>query len=316
MNKRNILWLAVLAILVLVFFLSKGKDNVEKRKPFINTKQADILKIEIAQPADTLSMALENGLWNITSPRIMPVKETQIKRLWDEFLPLTVSSLSVTDSPDRQTFYQVDDETATIVSLLGKNDRILAKIYVGNNQNSPQFSYIRLNGSNNIYQVDNLQGLITTTLNTWREDRIVPLPIEDIFAVAIVRENDPFQISQESGFWTVTAGEVNDVIDPTNPDMSRLLNTISTLRTSTLYYDEYEAYAAKLAAPALGLQITNTARQVINLKIAKNDDTSYVLQKNEDTSTLYRLTIAQFNQLNIASTGFIPIQNETDDGEM
>jgi len=307
-KNKNIIWLAVLAILVLVFFLSKGKDNVEKRKPFIATKQADILKIQITQPADSLHMALENGQWNITTPRIMPVKETQLKRLWDEFLPLTVSTLSVTDSPDRQAFYQVDDETATIVSLLGKNDRILAKVYVGSNQNSPQFSYVRMNGSNNIYQIDNLQGLITTTLSTWREDRIVPLAIEDIFAVAIVRENDPFQISQESGFWTVTAGEVNEVIDPTNSDMSRLLNSISNLRTSTFYYDEYEAYAAKLAVPALGVQITNTARQVVNLTIAKNDENSYVLQKNEDTGTLYRLTNAQFNQLNIASAGFIPVK--------
>jgi len=203
MKKNNVILLAFLAILIVVFFLSKCKDNIEKRQPLFSVKQADLQKFEIISNADTLIVAMVDNIWTVTHPRNTLAKDTQLQKFFDEFLPLTVSSLSVTDNPEKQTNYNVDEETATKVTLFGKNDRILTKVYIGNSTNNPQYSYIRKDGQNDIYQIDNIRALVATSINTWREDRIITLAPESLFSVTFARENDPFSLSMESGFWTV-----------------------------------------------------------------------------------------------------------------
>jgi len=321
MKRNNIILLAFLAVLIVVFMLSKCKDNIEKRQPMFSLKQADIQKFEIISTTDTLIVAMVDNVWMVTHPRTTPAKDTQLQKFFDEFLPLTISTLSVTDNPEKQALYGVDEDSATKVILYGKNDRQLSKAYVGTSTNNPQFSYIRAGSNSNIYQIDNVRAILATALNTWREDRIITLPPESVLAVTFARENDPFTISMESGFWTVAPGQFPSsggvaaeqtgwseseptTIDPLNTSLSSYLNTLTSMRTSTVYYDSYEQYADKLANPALGIQITSSTKQIINLTIAQNDANSYVLQKDSDTSVIYRLTSAQYNQLNVASAGF------------
>jgi len=308
MKRNNIIYLAILAILIIVFMLSKCKDNIEKRQPLFSIKQADVQKFEIVSTADTLLVAMVDNVWMVTYPRYTPAKDTQMTRFFDEFLKLTISTLSVTDNSEKQVFYGVDEETAIKVSIFGNNDRLLKKVYVGNSTNN-QYSYIRADRDNEIYQIDNVRSILATTLNTWREDRLVILPPEAIFSVHLVREADPFTISRETGFWTVSVGtplaaSEATTIDPTNNTLSSYLNTLTTLRTSTVYYDSYEDYADKLANPVLAVQIVTSTQQTTNLTIAQNDTNSYIVQKDGDTSILYRITTAQFNQLNAASAGF------------
>jgi len=304
MKRNNIILLAFLAILIIVFMLSKCKDNIEKRQPLFSIKQADIQRFDIIAMADTLSIAMVDNVWMVTHPRNTPAKDTQTQKFFDEFLTLTISSLSVTDNPEKQTLYGVDEDSAIKVFLYGKNDRQLSKVYVGNSTTNPQFSYIRANSNSNIYQIENVRSLLTTSINTWREDRIVTLSPESIFSVTFARESDPFALSMESGYWAVSAGDEQAPIDPTNPSLSSYLNTLTSLRTSTVYYDSYDTYAEKLANPVLVVHIVSNTQQSTYLTIAMNDDNSYVLQKDNDTSTIYRLTTSQFFQINVAKTGF------------
>jgi len=304
MKRNNIILLAFLAVLIIVFFLSKCKDNIEKRQDMFSMKVADIQKFDISSATDTLHVALVDNVWTVTHPRTTPAKETQIQKFFDEFLKLTVSTLSVTDNPEKQAFYNVDDATATIVTIYGKNDRILSRVYVGNSTNNPQYSYIRVDKDNQIYQIDNVRTMLNPTLSTWREDRVITLQPEAIFSVTLARESDSFSLSQEGGFWNVVAGDVTEPIDPTNEGLSRYLSTLTTLRTSTVYYDSYDQYSDKLATPTLALHIVSTTQQSTFLTIAQNDANSYIAQKGDDTSILYRLSTAQFNQLNTPSAGF------------
>ena len=134
MNKKNIIALAILSILLVIFFLTKGRENIEKRSGVFNFKHADVSRIQIIQPySDSLEVAQQNKVWTILHPRYVSAKESQIKRFFDEFLTLTVSHNSISDTPDRQAFYQVDEQSATRISVFGKKDKLLRTVYYGRN---------------------------------------------------------------------------------------------------------------------------------------------------------------------------------------
>jgi|GEM_PF-3016980 len=298
MNKKNILAITILAILILVFFLSKGKENVEKRSGIFNFKTTDITKIEIIQPPyDTLTVAMEDKIWTIIHPRRLPAKESQIQRFFDEFLTITTSQNSISDSPERQEFYQVSDSTGVKITVFGKKGKKLRTVFFGRNFQNQQYAYIRAEKDNNIYQIDNVFHIINPSLQNWREDRIVTFTADQIVKI----QTDRYELSQETGMWMVSNPQIGtmDIVSPTSSEFTRIMNGITGLRTSTFFDDVYDTYAEKLTTPTMQMMITLNNGENVYLKLAQNDANSYILQLNEQHETLYRLTNAQFGNLNI-----------------
>jgi hypothetical protein len=311
MNKKNILLIAFLGILLIIFFWSKGKDNLEKRVNLFNFKQSDVTRIEFIEPQPnfimmmdegdgsiptqlpTLSIYRENGEWFVRHPRNVRVRQAQIDRFFDEFLTLTVSSNSITDSVDRQTFYQVNDETGLQILIYGRQDKLLKKVYHGRSQNNHQIAYIRADRDRNIHQIDNIFSALNPTLHAWRDNMIFRFTPDQITSVLF----DAFSISQEAGNWAVTIGGDTSGISDENPELTRILNAIVNLTSTTFWDDVYENYAEKLADPTIEMQISLNTGQTHHLRISENDASSFVLQVDENTDTLYRLTQQQINQL-------------------
>jgi hypothetical protein len=310
MNKKNILLLGFLVILLIVFILSKGKENIEKRTALFNFKQSDVTRIEFIEPqpvflmvddeftetasqTPTLSIYRENDEWFVRHPRNVRVRQAQIDRFFDEFLTLTVSSNSITDSVDRQGFFQVNDETGLQVLIYGRQDKLLKKVYHGRSQNNHQIAYIRADRDRNIYQIDNIFSALNPTLHAWRDNMIFRFSADQITSMQF----DGFSISRESGNWMMTIGGDTSVVSDENQEIIRVMNTIVNLTSSTFWDDVYENYAEKLSNPTIEMLISLNTGQTHHIRIAENDASSFVLQVDENTDTLYRLTQQQINQL-------------------
>ena len=298
MNKKNIIALVILSVLMIIFFISKGRENIEKRSGVFNFKHADVTRIQIIQPySDSLEVAQENKVWTILHPRYVSAKESQIQRFFDEFLTLTVSNNAISDSPDRQAFYQVDEPAATRISVFGKKDKLLRTVYYGRSNQNPQIAYIRLKNDNNIYQINNIYHVINPNLSSWRDDRIITFTQSEILKI----QTSTYELSHETGMWMVTNttnGEVG-LITPMNNEFTRIMNAITGLRTTIFFDDVFGEHEENLSNPALEMMITLNDGDLVYLRLAQNDANSYILQKNDTTETLYRLTIAQFNSLNV-----------------
>lgn len=297
MNKKNILLLAFLAVLVVIFIFSKGKENVERRFDLFNFKSDVVAKIEFIQPADTLIVTLENNNWMIQYPKNAPVKQTQLQRFFDEYLSLTASSIPISESANRQSFYQVDDSTATQITIYDRNNRVLSKTYYGRSQN-PRIAYARADKDNKIYQINNVFTAINPSLAAWREDKIINITEEQISKISVGKKVDSFALMHEDGLWTVSHADSTNMISASNAEFNKIKNGIINLRTSVFIDNEYDDYAEILSDTELEILIQLNTGSDIHLKIAKIDDNAFVLQRNDEQSTLYRLTTHQFNQLN------------------
>ena len=319
MKKKTIIGLLILAALIAVFFVSRGMENVERRTNLFRFSQADVVKVEFITPnpllsfldenepviaRDTLVVELIRDEWIITSPRRLPVRESQADRFFENILRLTVSGNPVSESSSRRDFYQVDEAGGLQIAFFGRNDRELARIFYGIGQN-PNFAYVRRQGENQIYQINNIFQFINPALNAWRDDRIVSFAQNQIQSITVNGSLFSYELIQQNDQWVLYEGEESSLISLPNVNLQRLLNGISNLRTNVFFDDEYETHAERLANPDLELFIRLTTRETVGLRIARIDDNALVLQRNEERETLYRITNAQFNPMNIAPSELV-----------
>ena len=173
MNKKNIIWIAILAVLIVVFMLSKGRENFERRIDLFKFSSADVTKIEFVTPADTLIIAWEQGKWMITHPNEAPVNMGQLETFFEHYLSLTTSKNPVSESIERQIHYNVEDETAIQIMLYGRNNRLLSKIFYGMSLNNRSIAYIRKDNDNMIYQINNIIQIIAPFYEAWEGEEII-----------------------------------------------------------------------------------------------------------------------------------------------
>jgi len=312
MNKRNLILLAVLLILIIGLTISRSCENVEKVIKVFSFKTDEIVKIEIIQQENKIILLQENDSWFITEPINAPVKESQINRFYDTYLALNISSIPVSESFSRQNFYNVDS-TGVIVELYAKNNKILSKVIHGKSQNNPNVNYLRKEGSNSIYQTDNISSIITTNLNSWREDKLLLFDEVMLQKITIAKNEHSFSFAKSDEYWTCEIDNEFYPISSENQDWTRNLNALLNLRTTTFFDHEFEKYEENLENAPLQILFQLFSGELITLKIAQIDDNFYVAQKNDELETLYRLTNSQFNQLNIDPQIFKSIPHPVDD---
>ena len=306
MNKRNFIMLAVLALLVVSLLVSRSCENVEKRFDLFKINHSDIGKIQLKDQTNQLVISLVDNVWTIQEPIQTLARESQMTRFFENFITLTASTIHISESHERQNFYHVDS-TGVEVTIYDKNNKKLTQAFIGRNDNNPMLSYFRYADKNQIYQIDNVQSIVNPMINTWREDKIVNITQDNISKISFGNSASTYELFQDGMGWSLNLNELTAPLGYENADVNRLIQAILNLRTSTYFDNVFEEYEDKLATTELEIYIEPYTGSIIHLKIAKNDDNSYVLQKNDEYITLYRLTTQQFNQLNIEPENLVPV---------
>ena len=318
MNKRNIALLGLLVVLILILLLSRGRENIEKRVNLFRVKEAQITRIEIIQNKpqmmwmmeeeedltvefDILAIVREGDRWMIESPRRFPARQTTIERFFTNFYTLTIPNNSITENVDRHAFYGVDENSATKVNLYGRRNKLVGSVFVGRGQN-PSFSYIRRVGENDVFQVDNIFHHIDPrfpSFTNWREDRILDITDEDIISISVARDIDPFELTRDGAGWNKATAAGTVLLDNPSDALTRFIGNVVNLRTTVFFDDEFPMHESRLETPIIELFMTLANKDELHLKIARIDDNALVLQRNDETDTLFRMTNSQFNLLNI-----------------
>ena len=297
--------LGVLALLIVSLLISRSCENVEKRFDLFKINQNDIGKIQFKDQTNQLIVSLVDNIWTVQEPIQTAARESQITRFFENFITLTASTIHISESRERQSFYHVDS-TGVEVTIYDKNNKQIAQAFIGRNDNNPMISYFRYADKNQIYQVDNVQSIVNPMINSWREDKIVTITQDNISKISFGNSASTYELFQDGMGWSLNLNELTAPLGYENADVNRLVQTILNLRTSTYFDNVFEDYAEKLNNTELEIYIEPYIGSIIHLKIAKNDDNSYVLQKNDEIITLYRLTTQQFNQLNVEPENLVP----------
>lgn len=249
--------MSVVGVLAIaVYFVSRqpGERSVSESTggPLVTYDSASVDKMEIRSMTGTVTLERQGGKWMITSPIKYTADEATITSAVGKGKELNVTNL-VSSNPAKQGIYSVDS-TSTLVQVFTNNNPA-ASFRVGKPSSSYTETYVRKEGSNEVYSVT---GVLTSTFakgaNDWRDKTIFKTDQNNIRSVKLQFGDTTFVLTKkDSVSWVigndstvnsnVTAFlgslanlQADEFVDSTISSMPKLTATLETQGTQIRIY--------------------------------------------------------------------------------
>ncbi|MCF7858320.1 MAG: DUF4340 domain-containing protein [Candidatus Cloacimonetes bacterium] len=289
MNKRQKISLGILFILIVLFLVTKMRNNVEKRVIFFKADSTDVAAIEISNIKDTIRITKTLNAWRFAAPKEFPVSERQIKSFFEKALPAKASLLPISESEESFDTYHVSNSLGSWLKLYDKDDQILDVVILGKSS-FPNTTPVRRPNENKVYQLEeNLSYLITPKEELWREKTILQIEENNIKKISVIYTNNAYELTSTDSVWLYTDSKSSLNVDQYNEVLSSMLSALSKITVSNFINDNYLEYEQKLLSPDLeiGIELYNGSSS--HMRIALDKNSKYVLQLNGNTKYLYSI---------------------------
>jgi hypothetical protein len=219
--------LAILVIATILVFQRPGETSSSGRLD-VSLAQFDsaaIDRIEITSSTGSVTLAREGGRWMLQFPIRYPADESAVREAVGKAGRMELKNL-VSSNPDKQHIFQVDS-TGTLVRFFDRGAE-RAVFRVGKVGRSFRDTYVRGEGSNNVYLAD---GIITPIFDRkpddWRDKRVFAVDQDDIRNVRFRYGDTTFTLSLQDSVWLVDESPANSAT------VTSFLGSVSTLRADT-----------------------------------------------------------------------------------
>lgn len=317
MKKSHWLILIVLIVLLAVYFLALKKEPTEKQFRFFKPDSSALTKIEFYTTEDTIIITKQKGAWKLTYPVQWEVNEAQLASFFKDVLPIKTSFTPMSEDPNLQPVYKVDDASAVHVKLYGMAGIMLDHALIGNGTNTT-FEYGRKAGNNKIYQFrNNVTSLVRPDIFLWRSPNITNLKRGQIERIEVVYTANSYTLTLQPDSIRYTDKRESFNIPEFNRAQYRVLNALENLMTWQFVDKDTEQYAKAFAKPDCTIKVylkdkTTKTFTLIRKDIPKEyvDDGApdmdvLVLMKIDDQMTpLYQMTGDFINRFTRASVHF------------
>ncbi|HXG01331.1 MAG TPA: DUF4340 domain-containing protein, partial [Bacteroidota bacterium] len=255
MSKKNLTYLlgiVVLLAVATVFVMQKpGEQSREQSagEPLVKYDSAAVDKLEITSKDGQITLVREGGRWMLTSPLRYPADEVAVTTAVGKGRDMKITAL-VSTNPAKQSIYSVDS-TATLVKVFANNN-LVAEFRVGKPATSWTETYVRRDGTNEVYTVE---GALTSTFaksaNDWRDRYIFKANQSDLAEVKFQFGDTTFALTKKDSVnWAI--GKDSTV----NTIVTSFLSSLCSFQTDE-FVDSAVTKLPKLTAviEALGTQI-------------------------------------------------------------
>jgi len=180
MKRSHWITLIILIVLIGIYFIGKEKQPLEREMSFFSADSAAISKIVLFTPQDTVTIEKKGNEWKLVHPVVWAVNEQQLDSFFNKVLKIETSITPMSEDPNLQSMYKVDDKEAVQVKLFNKSGKLLDHVYIGNGA-STSYDYGRKQGDKRIYQFkENLTNLVRPDVYLWRSPNITNLKRDKI----------------------------------------------------------------------------------------------------------------------------------------
>jgi hypothetical protein len=264
--------LAVLAIAAFFVLRQPGEQSadVSTGSPLVSYDSAAVDKLEIRSANGTVTLERVGGKWMLTSPVRYQADEAGIASAVGKGRDLKTTNL-VSSNPTKQMTYAVDS-TGTLVNVSSNNNR-LASFRIGKPSSSWTETYVRQEGSNDVYSVE---GMLSTTFtkqpNDWRDktifktDQAAISNVKLTFAANVGAKDTTFSLSKKDS--------LNWVLDSDSTvysNVSAFLGSIANLQADE-FVDSTITVMPKLTAAI--------EMQGVQLRLYKRMDGKYYVRSS------------------------------------
>lgn len=272
--KRNPLILTgILILLGIAAYFALNLEGEQSREssvgePLVQYDSAAVDKLEITANYSVIVLEKQAGKWMLTSPIRASADESAVAAAVGKGKDMKITNLASTN-PGKQITFSVDS-TATLVKAFANNAQV-ASFRVGKPANTWTETYVRNEGSDNVYSVEGTLGIMFgKAVHDWRDKTIFSAGQSTINEV-----NFRFPANRGSGDTTFTLARrdsVNwtigsDAVE--NSAVTGFLNSLSNFQTDE-FITSMETTAQDLAA-IIGVN-------GIQVRFYKRSDNKYDIQ--------------------------------------
>jgi len=182
-------------------------------------------------------------------------------------------------NPDNQVAYQVAGPIGLHVVLENK-DGTLADIIIGKTSPDHSGSYVRMQGSDEVYLVNKtLTGLFPTALTDWRDRTIWNVEPQKIRTISVSTPKDSYEIVKQKNAWAVI-GKPDTKLD--SATVSELLGKLSDMRARGFAVSSDPRAAFKKPELTVGLALDDGKVETLEVAGTNNLGQSYARRKGDD----------------------------------
>jgi hypothetical protein len=251
MKRGTLILLVILSLLVVATLLVLQRPGETSSsgllgETLVHLDSAAIDRIDITSSSGEVTLLREGGRWMLTSPRRYPADENAVTAAVGASSRLELRSL-VSSNPEKRELFQVDS-SGTLVRLFDHGTE-RAAFRVGKAGSSYTGTYVRLEGSDDVYLAD---GIITHLFNgkpeQWRDKRILTAKKEEIQTVGFRYGDTTFVLALQDSVWRIEG------IPAVDPKVNSFLASLSSLAA-----DAFVDTTIALRDPVATLNVNGTS---------------------------------------------------------
>ena len=228
---NNKILIVIFAALLGIFALTKifsGKGEGTFKPEIIQVDSSKVTKIVLHAKADSLAEVVlkkEDGGWTATKGPLTVKAADEAVGQFISGLALVKTNFIAAKSKDKWAAFEVGDDKASHVTVYG-GDKVMADFYVGKfsvNQQARQItSYFRLAGSDNVYAVEGMGGMMLGQgFNAYRDKKVLDLDIHAIESLQYEGDQN-YTVARSGDKWLLNGSEPLD--------SSKVFNFLANLR--------------------------------------------------------------------------------------
>ncbi len=305
------LGIAVVVALVILIVENPERPRVEDvaEQPLIadpNYDVAAVERVEISQLISGTQLKREETKW-LVEEMVTPLRK-QLLQEEERALPILRWHLAdaerienalgvfsglmegtlVSDNPEKQALYQVDDQTGLRLVLSGKNDRKIADLIIGKSGPDATSTYVRREGENRVFLVPRtLVGRFSPEERDWRKRTLWQLQPKAIEAIEIKSPERVYSITRaEDDRWSFEGSEEGEVSGDEAADIVRRFVSAQAVG----FDDEVELADAGLLYPPVTVKILRREGAPLTLKIGRHNEAGKYYAQLEGVDETYLLS--------------------------
>lgn len=314
MTTKQTLTLFVVAVVlgIAAYWYSKSEEKMletaapQKRPVLTGITSATVERIEIKVPeASLVSLTKRDAVWYTNVEKGHKADPNLVSNLFAT-LEKEIEGEVVSENPEYYSEYNVDETSATRVKVFGKDNKVLADLYVGKAGSSFFTTFVRRAGEKEVLSANASLTYVFNKPEGWRDKSIFNLNIDDIVEVRGELTSGALLVKKVAGIWKLEQPVARDA------QMSKLqpfLSSIANLRATKFVEDETTKTLADfgLDPPKQKLTVVYEDRSTSPPKLAtkvlllggptEENFTTYYYVKRADSDDVFKITEYQWKML-------------------
>lgn len=271
--KKAVTLVVILVVLLLVYWMVESeKPVVSTDQQFISADSASITKLVIHSATNDVTLDKQGGVWMVEGDKPYPANERTLGLALSKFAQMSKKAL-ISERPEKFTDMEVDDSLGVKVTVYVGDKP--TTIYIGKAGPTFQTSYVRLDGSNEIWEVaGNHRSSFDKKREDWRDKTINHYEMTDFQKFTLNYPDHSFTLEQLDTLWQINTG--TQLIDGDAKLVERLTRMISRINAvdfaDTLAEDTFDKPDFQIIADLV-------SGEKADIKLKKFGDDKFYLRK-------------------------------------